>query len=312
MLSIERRHVEETASMRRRLARVEALEITPLTTLDARFFNANGDTLTGNLVIEIEADNSSPLYFTLWDPSGAVGGVPFIFRAARGTKASPTAIQSGDILGGFGMRGYGATAFSGGARAAIYGIADENWTDSAQGAHIDFRTSAVGAASLVERLRITPGGDLGIATSSPGGRVHINGTADDEQLIVEAHSTQNANVQEWRNSSGTVFSRVNGACQIIARLDVIAKSAAYTATVDDQVILCTAGAGGWALTLPAVSPSGQQFHIKKVDSGAGAITVTRAGSATIDGGTTYSLAAQYDAIHIASDGTNWHVIGKVP
>jgi hypothetical protein len=35
-------------------------------------------------------------------------------RAARGTPASPTAVQAADILGGLAVRGYGATTFSAG------------------------------------------------------------------------------------------------------------------------------------------------------------------------------------------------------
>ena len=53
-------------------------------------------------------------------------------------------------------------------------------------------------------------GNVGIGTTAPAGRLHINGTVDDQQLIVEAHSTQTANLAEWRNSSGTVQTALAG------------------------------------------------------------------------------------------------------
>ena len=56
----------------------------------------------------------------------------------------------------------------------------------------------------------TTNGNVGIGTMAPAGRLHINGTVDDQQLIVEAHSTQTANLAEWRNSSGTVQTALAG------------------------------------------------------------------------------------------------------
>lgn len=52
-------------------------------------------------------------------------------------------------------------------------------------------------------------GNVGIGTTAPGGKLHINGTADDQQLIIEGHSTQTANLTEWHNSSGNLLSYIN-------------------------------------------------------------------------------------------------------
>lgn len=60
-----------------------------------------------------------------------------------------------------------------------------------------------------ERMRITNTGNVGIGTTSPSGRLHINGTVDEEQLIVRAHSTQTANLQVWQDSSGNALAYVN-------------------------------------------------------------------------------------------------------
>ena len=44
--------------------------------------------------------------------SDALGALPVVYRAARGTIASPSAVQANDILGGLAVRGYGSTAWS--------------------------------------------------------------------------------------------------------------------------------------------------------------------------------------------------------
>lgn len=72
-----------------------------------------------------------------------------------------------------------------------------------------------------------------------------------------------------------------------------AKTASFT--VDQPgVYLCDATAGAIVATLPAASASkGWFILIVKTDSGGNNVTVTRAGSDTIEGATTVALSAQY-------------------
>lgn len=68
---------------------------------------------------------------------------------------------------------------------------------------------------------------------------------------------------------------------------------------------CDATSGAFTITLPAASASnGQTFWFKKIDSSANAITITRAGSDTIDGATTYVLSTQYQWVQLINDGTS--------
>lgn len=73
-----------------------------------------------------------------------------------------------------------------------------------------------------------------------------------------------------------------------------------------------ATSAAFAITLPAAASSTEKmFLFKKIDSSVNAVTVTRAGSDTIDGATTYVLSAQYDWLIIQSDGTaNWKIVGR--
>jgi len=93
---------------------------------------------------------------------------------------------------------------------------------------------------------------------------------------------------------------------------VVAESAAYTATASDQTILATAGATGWALTLPLAAsvPIGFELVAKQIDSGVGTVTLTASGSDKIDGAATYVINSQYMFVRLISDGSaNWYVTG---
>jgi hypothetical protein len=91
-------------------------------------------------------------------------------------------------------------------------------------------------------------------------------------------------------------------------------AATYTANIGDFV-LSTTGAGPVVVNLPAAAsgqslgPAGASVTVKKVDTGAGAITVKTTDGSTIDGisGTTGKvLAATQGAVaEFHWDGTNW-------
>jgi hypothetical protein len=65
--------------------------------------------------------------------------------------------------------------------------------------------------------------------------------------------------------------------------------------------------GGFNITLPSPS-DGKLFYIKKIDSGSSPVNVLASGADTIDGNAQVSLIAQYDAIELISDGTNWFIL----
>ena len=91
---------------------------------------------------------------------------------------------------------------------------------------------------------------------------------------------------------------------------VVSKTTTYTATNEDDVILC-ATASGWTLTLPAVAGSkGKIFKIVKTSLDANALTIDGASSETIDGDLTTTLDSQYQSITIMSDGVAWFTIAR--
>lgn len=85
---------------------------------------------------------------------------------AGGTASIPTATQS-TMGGGFGLSGYGATAFTG-ARAFMRMVANQNWTDAAQGAYLTLETTNDGSTTLTERFRVGVAGQWGIGGATFG------------------------------------------------------------------------------------------------------------------------------------------------
>ena len=103
-----------------------------------------------------------------------------------------------------------------------------------------------------------------------------------------------------------------------ARVQMV--DAAYTIT-GGGVFICDASGGAFAITLPAAKQladvAGEDLSriiiIKKKDSSINAVTVTRAGSDTIDGNTTYALSSQYDTVMLCDDqdGDAWNIVSTI-
>lgn len=84
----------------------------------------------------------------------------------------------------------------------------------------------------------------------------------------------------------------------------VAKTATYTATAQDFTIDCTANT--FTVTLPTAAGIAGRIYIIK-NSGVGVVTLQAAGSETIDGSNTQTLATTI-AMRIESNGTNWIII----
>lgn len=89
-----------------------------------------------------------------------------------------------------------------------------------------------------------------------------------------------------------------------------------TANITDYILSIDATAGNIDITLPAASSVfggsvGIQYIFKRVDNSGNTVTITRAGSDTIDGGTSFALAAQWDktVLHCSSAST-WIIISQ--
>lgn len=96
--------------------------------------------------------------------------------------------------------------------------------------------------------------------------------------------------------------------QLALRQRAVSTTQALTAR--DCVLLATGGAGGITLTLPATTNGGRLIAVKKVDAGAGAVTVTPA-AGTLDGAASQALTAQFYGIVVTWDGANWWTVAEI-
>ena len=85
-------------------------------------------------------------------------------------------------------------------------------------------------------------------------------------------------------------------------------NASYTLADTDYTVVLNASSLTATLPSAASHAKGREYIIKNIFSGSATVATTS--SQTIDGSTTYSLAAQYKYVHVQSDGTNWVIIGN--
>jgi hypothetical protein len=101
---------------------------------------------------------------------------------ANGTAAAPTAILSGDNVGGWSAYGYGATGYGTQGRVNSLATATENWTDTAQGCRFAIWTTPNGAVVKYERMTVDQSGYVGIGRVAPTTMLDVNGTVTATQF----------------------------------------------------------------------------------------------------------------------------------
>ncbi len=94
----------------------------------------------------------------------------FITKKGRGTKSVPSYPLDNDVLGGFYSRNYTNLG-----SVDVVGYASENHSAVNGGGHLALRTTPDGATLVIERMRITSDGDVGIGTTGPADKLHVAG-----------------------------------------------------------------------------------------------------------------------------------------
>lgn len=115
--------------------------------------------------------------------------------------------------------------------------------------------------------------------------------------------TSGSNVS-WINNSSTTITWQNNSLATIGWTNNI-----YLATANNATILVNCAIEALTVQLPAAANvSGQQFIVKKIDTGSNAATISTTSSQKIDNANTYALSASYMSAGVQSDGSNYWVI----
>lgn len=131
--------------------------------------------------------------------------------------------------------------------------------------------------------------------------------------IIGSVNSNNANYPSTHTNFNTGFflplNLTNASAIAFYTVNIDNGDSPYTIPSEAGHLRCDASAGNITVNLPATTGLGRLVTVKKVDSSANTVTVTRAGSDTIDGATTYVLSTQYDVVQLidAASGA-WDVI----
>lgn len=121
------------------------------------------------------------------DPTFSTTSGQYVFRTARGTNASPIAVQTNDILGEIGGAGWGTSGYGGILAGSIKFVAAENFTDTNRGAKFIIGLVPVGSNTPVDVLTITPTSLVMNDGASVTGRLKATaGTTSDPSIQLTA------------------------------------------------------------------------------------------------------------------------------
>lgn len=144
-----------------------------------------GGTLTGQVTLNLNATAApTPITGTILQLAGANGVNSFIEnnsfgaapgllqRRADGTAASPTAVQSAEVLANLGARPYDGSAYATASTGSLQAVASENFTTGHHGTDIVANCTAITTITTAECGRLKSSG----FTIPTGSTYQINGT----------------------------------------------------------------------------------------------------------------------------------------
>ncbi len=166
--------------------------------------------------------------------------------------------------------------------------------------------SNLGAAESGSNSSITSLSGLTTALSSGQGGTGFATYTKGDLVIASATNTL---TQLGIGSSGQVLGITAGIpAWVSAPVPAFAVTAhTVTGTAAGGLNTCDATAGAIILTLPASPATGAQVLAKKTDASVNAVTVTKSGTQTIDGATTFPLTERYQSVTLVYDGTMWEI-----
>jgi hypothetical protein len=115
---------------------------------------------------------------------------------------------------------------------------------------------------------------------------------------------------------GLVVQQHNGSSyvkrQVLGYVNVVSKASNYTVSIDDDhVLVDTASAGAFTLTLPSVSTCiGKRLIIEKTTTDFNACTIDGDGSETIGGSATTNVCRNGEIVELLAISTGWKILSR--
>jgi hypothetical protein len=223
-----------------------------------------GTTAPVSLLNLIDTSTASVRGITLDEITTGTHSAQFGLRKARGVPGALTTVLNGDTLANIRASAYDGTSYLNTAaiQAAVNGTVATNSVPT----DLYFST---GSSGVVERMRITSGGNVGIGTSTPASGLHVNNGYGLQSIrvsgsgggIVNFYDTAaalNQKLYQWRSEGGTFrMALVNDTENTFAQQNILVANSA------GNVGIGTSGPneklhvnGGLVVTGAAAEPTG--------------------------------------------------------
>ena len=216
-----------------------------------------------------QANGANTFSGVRWNPGTQTGTAIILGRSRSATIGTNSIVLTGDNLGAINFSGDDGAAFI--RAASISADVDLTPGTNDMPGRLVFSTTADGASSPTERMRITSTGNVGIGTSSPVNRLQVNGSFGRGAPVTKTNDFTLADTENW--------------------------------------IICN-GAGSITVTFPAASSwTGREVMIKTIAAQtvvSASSNVVPINSATA--GTAILAASAGAWATLVSDGTNWVIM----
>lgn len=190
----------------------------------------------------------SSIDLTSWSTGTDTGSSIHLLRSDSGVIGTQTAIGSADVMGNIRFWGSDGTTFIEGAK--ITAAADGTTGTNDMPTSLRFSTTADGAATTTERMRITNAGNIGIGVTSPVNRLQISGSFGRGAPVTKTGDFTLAATENWLicNGTGTITVTFPAASSWTGREVIIKTIAAQTVvSASSNVVPLAGGAAGTAI-----------------------------------------------------------------
>jgi hypothetical protein len=134
--------------------------------------------------LQVVNDTANPI--EVFRGQDSVFGPILLLNKSRGSTASPSAVNENDGTGAIAFKAYDGSSYA--IAALIRGFVDGTPGVNDMPGRLVFSTTADGASSSTERMRIDSAGHVGIGTTSPTRKLDISGSGGTSIRIIDTSS----------------------------------------------------------------------------------------------------------------------------